>query len=103
VSSRRFDPAARAAYLRRASRRPSGRQARALRATARSPPNFLYANAFYPNATTYMLSGLEPVGTVPDLTTLRGSVAPNLYQLRASLSSKTAVASEKSDSRVAVM
>ncbi len=39
-----------------------------------SGPDFLYANAFYPNAKTYVLSGLEPVGTVPDLTTLRGSV-----------------------------
>jgi hypothetical protein len=52
-----------------------------------SGPDFLYANAFYPNATTYVLSALEPVGAVPDLTTLRGSVAPSLHQLRASLSS----------------
>jgi hypothetical protein len=33
-----------------------------------------------------VLAALEPVGTEPDLTTLRGSVAPNLYQLHASLS-----------------
>src|SRR5712692_7332782 len=52
-----------------------------------SGPDFLYANAFYPNAKTYVLSALEPVGTVPDLTTLRGSVAPNLYHLHASISS----------------
>ena len=52
-----------------------------------SGPDFLYADAFYPNATTYVLSGLEPVGTVPDLTSLRGSVSSNLAQLRASLSS----------------
>ena len=52
-----------------------------------SGPDFLYANAFFPNATTYVLAGLEPVGTVPDLTTLRRAVAPNLYQLHASLSS----------------
>ena len=52
-----------------------------------SGPDFLYANAFYPNATTYVLSALEPVGTVPDLTTLRGSVAGSLAQLRASLTS----------------
>jgi hypothetical protein len=52
-----------------------------------SGPDFLYANAFYPNAKTYVLSALEPVGTVPDLTTLRGSVGPNLAQLRVSLSS----------------
>jgi len=52
-----------------------------------SGPDFLYANAFYPKAAIYVLSGLEPVGTVPDLTTLRGSVAPELAKLRASLSS----------------
>jgi len=52
-----------------------------------SGPDFLYANAFYPNATTYVLAALEPVGTVPDLTTLRGSVASSLYQLHVSLSS----------------
>jgi hypothetical protein len=52
-----------------------------------SGPDFLYANAFFPNAATYVLSGLEPVGTVPDLTTLRGAVAPNLRQLQASLNS----------------
>lgn len=33
-----------------------------------SGPDFLYADAFYPNATTYVLSALEPVGSVPDLT-----------------------------------
>ncbi len=52
-----------------------------------SGPDFLYANAFYPNAKTYVLAGLEPVGTVPDLTTLRGSLAPNLYHLHGSISS----------------
>jgi hypothetical protein len=52
-----------------------------------SGPDFLYANAFYPNAKTYVLAGLEPVGTVPDLTTLRGSLAPNLYHMHASISS----------------
>jgi hypothetical protein len=30
-------------------------------------PDFLYANLFYPEAKTYILAGLEPVGTVPDL------------------------------------
>ncbi len=30
-------------------------------------PDFLYANAFFPNATNYVLSGLEPVGQIPDL------------------------------------
>jgi hypothetical protein len=51
-----------------------------------SGPDFLYADAFFPNATTYVLAALEPVGTVPDLTTLRGSLSANLSQLRASLS-----------------
>jgi hypothetical protein len=52
-----------------------------------SGPDFLYANAFYPNAKTYVLAGLEPVGAVPDLAMLRGSVAPELGRLRASISS----------------
>src|SRR5262249_16344277 len=50
-----------------------------------SGPDFLYANAFYPKAKTYVLCALEPVGTVPDLTTLRGSVPGELAKLRASL------------------
>jgi hypothetical protein len=50
-----------------------------------SGPDFLYANAFYPKAKTYVLSALEPVGAVPDLTTLRGSVAGELGALRAAL------------------
>ncbi len=50
-----------------------------------SGPDFIYANAFYPKAKTYVLSGLEPVGAVPDLTTLRGSLAPDLSALRNSL------------------
>jgi hypothetical protein len=32
-----------------------------------SGPDFLYADAFYSKATTYVLSALEPVGSVPDL------------------------------------
>jgi hypothetical protein len=52
-----------------------------------SGPDFLYANAFYPKAKTYVLSALEPVGAMPDLTTLRGSVAAELGHLRFSLSS----------------
>jgi hypothetical protein len=50
-----------------------------------SGPDFLYADAFYPKAKTYVLSGLEPVGTVPDPTTLRGSLTPDLSALRTSL------------------
>ncbi len=33
-----------------------------------SGPDFLYADAFYSKATTYVLSALEPAGSVPDLT-----------------------------------
>ncbi len=51
-----------------------------------SGPDFLYANAFYPKAKTYVMAGLEPVGAVPDLTTMRGSVAHELAALRGSLS-----------------
>ncbi|MFL6795912.1 MAG: hypothetical protein ACJ8F3_00705 [Xanthobacteraceae bacterium] len=50
-----------------------------------SGPDFLYANAFYPKATTYVLAGLEPVGAVPDLTALRGGLGGELGRLRGSL------------------
>jgi hypothetical protein len=33
-----------------------------------SGPDFLYADAFYPGADTYVLSALEPVGEIPDIT-----------------------------------
>lgn len=33
-----------------------------------SGPDFLYASIFFPNANTYILAGLEPIGNVPDLT-----------------------------------
>jgi len=39
-----------------------------------SGPDFLYANAFYPKATTYVLAALEPPGQVPDLTKLPRNV-----------------------------
>ena len=50
-----------------------------------SGPDFLYANAFYPKAKTIVMAGLEPVGTVPDLATMRGSVGGELARLRSSL------------------
>jgi len=51
-----------------------------------SGPDFLYADAFYPHATTYVLSALEPPGSVPDLTRLpRGSVDTALYNIEHSL------------------
>ena len=44
-----------------------------------SGPDFLYANAFYPKATTYVLSALEPPGSIPDLSRVpRGSVGAAL-------------------------
>src|SRR5579883_1065351 len=35
-----------------------------------SGPDFLYADAFFPNAKTYILAGLEPTGPVPQLSDL---------------------------------
>jgi len=53
-----------------------------------SGPDYLYADAFFPKASTYVLSGLEPVGQVPDLTALpRGSIGRELREIEASLSS----------------
>ena len=51
-----------------------------------SGPDFLYANAFYSKATTYVLSALEPVGAVPDLMRLpRGGIGPTLYDVERSM------------------
>src|SRR5579871_3732959 len=53
-----------------------------------SGPDFLYANAFYPQATTYVLSALEPPGSIPDLTRLpRGGVGAALANVEHSLGS----------------
>jgi hypothetical protein len=53
-----------------------------------SGPDFLYADAFYQKATTYVLSALEPVGSVPDLTRLpRGGIGAALYNVEQSLGS----------------
>lgn len=35
-----------------------------------SGPDFLYANLFFPNGSDYVMAGLEPVGEIPDLTSL---------------------------------
>lgn len=49
-----------------------------------SGPDFLYANAFYPNAETYVLSALEPVGPVPNVAVMSaGGRAAALQELRA--------------------
>ena len=51
-----------------------------------SGPDFLYAQAFFPNAETYVLCGLEPVGAVPDITKLpAGALGPSLQNLRKAL------------------
>lgn len=53
-----------------------------------SGPDFLYANAFYGNATTYVLSALEPPGFVPDLSRLpHSAVNAALYNVERSLGS----------------
>ncbi len=51
-----------------------------------SGPDFLYANTFFPNASTYVFCGLEPVGAPPEVTKLpSGTLAPSLSNLRKSL------------------
>ena len=53
-----------------------------------SGPDFLYADAFYSKASTYVLSALEPPGSVPDLAKLpRGGVGAALYSVERSLGS----------------
>src|SRR5271167_5083871 len=53
-----------------------------------SGPDFLYATSFFPNASTYVLSGLEPVGDIPQLTALtRSSIEWTLRNLESSLGS----------------
>ena len=49
-------------------------------------PDFLYANVFYPYASTYILAGLEPVGQVPNLATMHpDQVAAELATMRGSM------------------
>ncbi len=51
-----------------------------------SGPDFLYADTFYPNATTYVLSALEPVGKIPNIQKMStGSISSGLQNLRASM------------------
>jgi hypothetical protein len=53
-----------------------------------SGPDFLYANAFFPNASTYILCGIEPVGPVPDVDKMpRAILSSALANLRKSLDS----------------
>lgn len=53
-----------------------------------SGPDFLYADAFFPSADTYVMAGLEPPGQLPDLRKLsRPELAGALRELRSSLNS----------------
>lgn len=53
-----------------------------------SGPDFLYANAFFPDASTYLLCGIEPVGPLPDLASIPpGAIPGALANLRKSLDS----------------
>src|SRR5215204_7403526 len=53
-----------------------------------SGPDFLYADVFYAKASTYVLSALEPVGSVPDLTRLPpGGIGSALYNVERSMGS----------------
>lgn len=53
-----------------------------------SGPDFLYADAIYPEATTYVFCGIEPVGPIPDPSQLRRDrLAGELQALRSSLDS----------------
>src|SRR5438105_8340811 len=50
-----------------------------------SGPDFLYADAFFPGASNYVLCGIESVGSVPDATKI--SLGPSLRNLQGSLTS----------------
>jgi hypothetical protein len=51
-----------------------------------SGPDFLYADAFFPQATTYVLAGLEPVGQIPDVMKApHGAIPHELARLRMSM------------------
>ncbi len=50
-----------------------------------SGPDFLYADAFFPGARNYVLCGIEPVGSVPDMAKL--DLGQALYHIEGSLNS----------------
>jgi hypothetical protein len=53
-----------------------------------SGPDFLYANAFFPHAETYVMAGLELPGDIPEIEALtEWSLPRELYGLRSSLNS----------------
>lgn len=53
-----------------------------------SGPDILYAQTFFPNASTYVLCGLEPIGNVPDVTKVpTAALEASLVNLRKALNS----------------
>ena len=53
-----------------------------------SGPDFLYANALFPSAQTYILCGKEPIGPIPNINTIPQNALPaTLGNLRKSLDS----------------
>ena len=51
-------------------------------------PDFLYADAFFPNAGTYTLVGLESIGSIPDMSSLTETqVATSLRGMQTTISS----------------
>ena len=53
-----------------------------------SGPDFLYADAFFPGSATYVMSGLEPVGRIPEMKHISRRTLPGvLGHLRASTGS----------------
>jgi len=53
-----------------------------------SGPDFLYATSFFPSASTYVLSGLEPAGDIPPLTSLsHAAIDGTLHNLETALGS----------------
>ena len=53
-----------------------------------SGPDFLYATSFFPNASTYVLAGLEPVGDIPELMNLSPlAIDAELRDLKVSMGS----------------
>ena len=66
---------------------PDARRSAPVLYYAFSGPDIVYANTFFPDSTTYVLCGLEPVGRVPDLLALAPAKADDaLRRLHASLS-----------------
>ena len=45
-----------------------------------SGPDFLYANQFFPNASTYILAGTEPIGPLPEVTHFAGQALEGALQ-----------------------